>query len=36
MFEGKDLSRLDARQIAADIGYVFQNPDHQFVNRPGR
>src|SRR5271168_210466 len=31
MFEGKDLSRLDARQIAADIGYVFQNPDHQFV-----
>jgi energy-coupling factor transporter ATP-binding protein EcfA2 len=31
MFEGKDLSRLDAREIAADIGYVFQNPDHQFV-----
>ena len=31
MFEGKDLSRLNAREIAADIGYVFQNPDHQFV-----
>ena len=28
---GKDLSRLGAREIAADIGYVFQNPDHQFV-----
>ena len=31
MFGGKDLSRLDAREIAAHIGYVFQNPDHQFV-----
>jgi energy-coupling factor transport system ATP-binding protein len=31
MFEGKDLSQLGAREIAADIGYVFQNPDHQFV-----
>jgi energy-coupling factor transport system ATP-binding protein len=29
--EGKDLSQLGAREIAADIGYVFQNPDHQFV-----
>jgi len=28
---GKDLSKLGAREIAADIGYVFQNPDHQFV-----
>jgi energy-coupling factor transport system ATP-binding protein len=31
MLEGKDLSGLNAREIAADIGYVFQNPDHQFV-----
>jgi energy-coupling factor transporter ATP-binding protein EcfA2 len=31
MFDGKDLSKLNAREIAADIGYVFQNPDHQFV-----
>ena len=28
---GKDLSQLGAREIAAYIGYVFQNPDHQFV-----
>jgi energy-coupling factor transport system ATP-binding protein len=28
---GKDLSKLGAREIAAHIGYVFQNPDHQFV-----
>jgi energy-coupling factor transporter ATP-binding protein EcfA2 len=29
--EGKDISRLGAREIASEIGYVFQNPDHQFV-----
>ncbi len=28
---GRDLSKLGAREIAAYIGYVFQNPDHQFV-----
>jgi len=28
---GKDLSKLGAREIAAHVGYVFQNPDHQFV-----
>jgi energy-coupling factor transport system ATP-binding protein len=28
---GKDLAKLGAREIAAYIGYVFQNPDHQFV-----
>jgi energy-coupling factor transport system ATP-binding protein len=28
---GMDLSRLGAREIASHIGYVFQNPDHQFV-----
>ncbi|MDR3495576.1 MAG: energy-coupling factor transporter ATPase [Ancalomicrobiaceae bacterium] len=29
--EGKDLSLLSAREIASYVGYVFQNPDHQFV-----
>jgi energy-coupling factor transport system ATP-binding protein len=29
--DGKDLSKLGAREIAAYVGYVFQNPDHQFV-----
>ena len=28
---GKDVAMLGAREIAAEIGYVFQNPDHQFV-----
>jgi energy-coupling factor transporter ATP-binding protein EcfA2 len=28
---GRDLAKLGAREIASDIGYVFQNPDHQFV-----
>jgi energy-coupling factor transport system ATP-binding protein len=28
---GKDLAKLGAREIASHIGYVFQNPDHQFV-----
>jgi energy-coupling factor transport system ATP-binding protein len=28
---GKDLSKLGAREIASHVGYVFQNPDHQFV-----
>jgi energy-coupling factor transporter ATP-binding protein EcfA2 len=28
---GRDLATLDTTQIAAEIGYVFQNPDHQFV-----
>jgi energy-coupling factor transport system ATP-binding protein len=27
----KDLSKLGAREIASHVGYVFQNPDHQFV-----
>jgi energy-coupling factor transport system ATP-binding protein len=29
--EGKDISKLGPREIAAEVGYVFQNPDHQFV-----
>ena len=28
---GKDLAGLEPREIAAEVGYVFQNPDHQFV-----
>jgi energy-coupling factor transport system ATP-binding protein len=28
---GKDLAKLGARDIASHVGYVFQNPDHQFV-----
>lgn len=30
---GVPLGRLDARQIGDRIGYVFQNPEHQFVTR---
>jgi energy-coupling factor transport system ATP-binding protein len=28
---GKDVAELSAREISTEIGYVFQNPDHQFV-----
>ena len=28
---GKDIAKLGPREIAAEVGYVFQNPDHQFV-----
>ncbi len=28
---GKDLAELGTKDIAGRIGYVFQNPDHQFV-----
>jgi len=28
---GRDLASLGPSDIAAEIGYVFQNPDHQFV-----
>ena len=31
MPRGSDLAKLGAREIVSDIGYVFQNPDHQFV-----
>ena len=27
----KDISELGPREISAAVGYVFQNPDHQFV-----
>jgi energy-coupling factor transport system ATP-binding protein len=29
--EEKDIAALSAREISSEIGYVFQNPDHQFV-----
>jgi energy-coupling factor transporter ATP-binding protein EcfA2 len=28
---GRDLAALGPADVAAEIGYVFQNPDHQFV-----
>ncbi|MDQ7029281.1 MAG: ABC transporter ATP-binding protein [Ardenticatenia bacterium] len=28
---GRDLAGLSPREIAAHVGYVFQNPEHQFV-----
>ncbi len=31
MIEGADAATLDASKLAARVGYVFQNPDHQFV-----
>lgn len=31
--EGAPLVLLDARQIGDRIGYVFQNPEHQFITR---
>jgi energy-coupling factor transport system ATP-binding protein len=29
--QGRDLAALGPSDVAAEIGYVFQNPDHQFV-----
>ncbi|MGB4777934.1 ABC transporter ATP-binding protein [Microbacterium sp.] len=34
--EGTPLTSWDARQIGDRIGYVFQNPEHQFVTRTVR
>ena len=31
LLNGKDLSALGPKEISAEVGYVFQNPDHQFV-----
>jgi energy-coupling factor transport system ATP-binding protein len=31
LLDGKDLSALGPKEISAQVGYVFQNPDHQFV-----
>jgi len=30
---GKDISELKIREITAQVGYIFQNPEHQFVER---
>ncbi len=30
-WEGKDASKLKLYDLAAEIGYVFQQPEHQFV-----
>jgi energy-coupling factor transport system ATP-binding protein len=29
--QGRDLAALGPAEVAAEVGYVFQNPDHQFV-----
>lgn len=31
MFEGRDVTRIPDRELIQQIGYVFQNPEHQFV-----
>jgi len=31
LLNGKDLAGLGPKEISVEIGYVFQNPDHQFV-----
>jgi energy-coupling factor transport system ATP-binding protein len=31
LLEGKDIAGLGIKEVASQIGYVFQNPDHQFV-----
>ncbi|MEX1249026.1 MAG: energy-coupling factor transporter ATPase [Anaerolineales bacterium] len=31
IFEGLDMSRIHAKDLAHRVGYVFQNPEHQFV-----
>ncbi len=28
---GRDITALGPKELAAEVGYVFQNPDHQFV-----
>jgi len=31
LLDGHDVTRLDSRRLFRQIGYVFQNPEHQFV-----
>ena len=31
LLNGKDISALGPKELSAEVGYVFQNPDHQFV-----
>lgn len=28
---GRDLTRIPARELMTEVGYVFQNPEHQFI-----
>lgn len=30
-FAGQDINQYSAKKLAAQVGYVFQNPEHQFV-----
>ncbi|WP_199614793.1 ABC transporter ATP-binding protein [Paenibacillus alkalitolerans] len=30
-FDGADMARLEEKVVYSEIGYVFQNPEHQFV-----
>jgi energy-coupling factor transporter ATP-binding protein EcfA2 len=30
-FHGEDVNHIPAKTLAAQVGYVFQNPEHQFV-----
>lgn len=32
-WEGSDMARLPSTAIAAQVGYVFQNPEHQFLTQ---
>ncbi len=31
LLNGRDITALGPKDISAEVGYVFQNPDHQFV-----
>jgi energy-coupling factor transporter ATP-binding protein EcfA2 len=31
IFKGKDLSRWNEKELRKEIGFVFQNPEHQFI-----
>jgi energy-coupling factor transporter ATP-binding protein EcfA2 len=31
LLNGRDITALGPKDLAAEVGYVFQNPDHQFV-----
>jgi energy-coupling factor transport system ATP-binding protein len=31
MLHGKDVTRIAARDLVHQVGYVFQNPEHQFI-----
>jgi energy-coupling factor transport system ATP-binding protein len=33
LYEGKDISSLNLKEVLREIGYVFQYPEHQFVTK---